>query len=151
MKLGLTMFPTDTSIAPDRLAREAEARGFDSLFFPEHTHIPVARRTPYPAGGPLPEEYAHSLDPFVALAAARPTAERAAACARNESPARGPGQTLQVPSKPIVIRPPSAMRGTRRSPPESARNAFIASASLVTLKYSTFTLRLPKSTRAALV
>jgi probable F420-dependent oxidoreductase len=76
MKLGLTMFPTDTSIAPERLAREAEARGFDSLFFPEHTHIPVARRTPYPAGGPLPEEYAHSLDPFVALAAAAAVTSR---------------------------------------------------------------------------
>jgi probable F420-dependent oxidoreductase len=76
MKLGITMFPTDTSIAPDRLAREAEARGFDSLFFPEHTHIPVARRTPYPAGGTLPEEYSHSLDPFVALAAAAAVTSR---------------------------------------------------------------------------
>lgn len=76
MKLGLTMFPTDTSISPDLLAREAEARGFDSLFFPEHTHIPVARRTPYPAGGPLPEEYAHSLDPFVALATAAAVTSR---------------------------------------------------------------------------
>jgi probable F420-dependent oxidoreductase len=70
------MFPTDTAIAPDRLAREAEARGFDSLFFPEHTHIPVARRTPYPAGGPLPDEYAHSLDPFVALGAAAAVTSR---------------------------------------------------------------------------
>jgi probable F420-dependent oxidoreductase len=70
MDLGLTMFPTDTAIAPDRLAREAEDRGFGSLFFPEHTHIPIARRTPYPAGGQLPEEYSHSLDPFVALGAA---------------------------------------------------------------------------------
>ena len=64
------MFPTDTAIAPDQLALEAEDRGFESLFFPEHTHIPTARRTPYPAGGPLPEEYSHSLDPFVALGAA---------------------------------------------------------------------------------
>ena len=70
MDLGLSMFPTDTAIAPDHLAREAEARGFEALFFPEHTHIPVGRRTPYPMGGELPEEYARSLDPFVALGAA---------------------------------------------------------------------------------
>jgi probable F420-dependent oxidoreductase len=70
MDLGLSMFPTDTAIAPDHLAKEAEARGFESLFFPEHTHIPVGRRTPYPMGGELPEEYARSLDPFVALGAA---------------------------------------------------------------------------------
>ncbi len=70
MDVGLTMFPTDTAIAPHHLAREAENRGFESLFFPEHTHIPIGRRTPYPAGGPLPEEYSHSLDPFVALGAA---------------------------------------------------------------------------------
>src|SRR5437763_374567 len=76
MDLGLSMFPTDTAIPPDRLAREAEARGFESLFFPEHTHIPVSRRTPYPAGGPLPEEYARSLDPFVALGAAAAVTQR---------------------------------------------------------------------------
>jgi probable F420-dependent oxidoreductase len=76
MDLGLTMFPTDTAIAPDQLAREAEDRGFESLFFPEHTHIPIGRRTPYPAGGPLPEEYSHSLDPFVALGAAAAVTSR---------------------------------------------------------------------------
>lgn len=70
MELGLTIFPTDTTIAPDRLAVEAEARGFGSLFFPEHTHIPTGRRTPYPGGEPLPEEYKRSHDPFVALGAA---------------------------------------------------------------------------------
>jgi probable F420-dependent oxidoreductase len=76
MDLGLTIFPTDTAIAPDKLAREAEDRGFESLFFPEHTHIPIGRRTPYPAGGPLPEEYSHSLDPFVALGAAAAVTSR---------------------------------------------------------------------------
>jgi probable F420-dependent oxidoreductase len=76
MDLGLSMFPTDAAIPPDRLAREAEARGFESLFFPEHTHIPVSRRTPYPGGGPLPEEYARSLDPFVALGAAAAVTSR---------------------------------------------------------------------------
>lgn len=70
MDLGLTMFPTDQAVPPDRLAREAESRGFESLFFPEHTHIPLSRRTPYPMGGDLPEEYKRAHDPFVALTAA---------------------------------------------------------------------------------
>ncbi|MDH4147148.1 MAG: LLM class F420-dependent oxidoreductase [Acidimicrobiia bacterium] len=73
MKLGVMMFPTDTGIQPIELAKEAEARGFDSLWFPEHSHIPVSRRTPW--GGregapPLPEEYWHTHDQFVALGAA---------------------------------------------------------------------------------
>ena len=64
------MFPTDLGIQPVELAREAEARGFDSLWFPEHSHIPVSRRTPW--GGsegapPLPEEYWRTHDQFVAL------------------------------------------------------------------------------------
>ena len=70
MKYGLTMFPTDDAIRPDDLAREAEARGFESLFFPEHTHIPCSRKTPFPAGGNLPREYTRTHDPFVALAMA---------------------------------------------------------------------------------
>ena len=67
---GLQMFPTDYSIQPVELARAAEERGFESLFFPEHTHIPTSRKTPYPGMGDLPKEYWHSHDPFVALAAA---------------------------------------------------------------------------------
>jgi probable F420-dependent oxidoreductase len=70
MKLGVTMFVTDRSMAPDRLGREVEARGFDSLYVPEHTHIPVSRRTPAPMGEPLGEEYHRAYDPFVALSAA---------------------------------------------------------------------------------
>ena len=70
MDLGINMFATDYSIRPDELAREVEARGFDSLWFPEHTHIPVSRRTPFPAGGDLPKQYWHSHDPFVSLMAA---------------------------------------------------------------------------------
>ncbi len=69
MRFGITMFPTDLSIGPVQLGREAEARGLDSLWFPEHTHIPTSRRTPAPAGEPLAEEYKRSLDPFVAMAA----------------------------------------------------------------------------------
>jgi probable F420-dependent oxidoreductase len=70
MKYGLVIFPTDYSIRPDEMARAAEERGFESLFFPEHTHIPASRRTPYPAGGELPKEYSHCHDPFVALSMA---------------------------------------------------------------------------------
>lgn len=70
MNFGVAMFPTDYSVAPDVLARMVEDRGFESLFFPEHTHIPSERRTPYPAGGDLPKEYWHTYDPFVALTVA---------------------------------------------------------------------------------
>ena len=70
MLFGVMMFATDYAIRPENLARESEQRGFESLWLPEHTHIPVSRRTPYPAGGDLPKEYWHSHDPFVALAAA---------------------------------------------------------------------------------
>ncbi|MCU1498625.1 MAG: luciferase family protein [Acidimicrobiales bacterium] len=68
MELGLTLFLTDQSIAPVELAREAEDRGYSSLWLPEHTHIPTSRRTPAPMGEPLPEEYRRCLDPFVAMA-----------------------------------------------------------------------------------
>ncbi len=56
MKIGLAIFPTADIQPPDELARMAEERGFESLFFPEHTHIPASRATPYPAGGELPPE-----------------------------------------------------------------------------------------------
>jgi probable F420-dependent oxidoreductase len=70
VKFGVFIFPTDTAIRPDDLAREVEARGFDSLWFPEHSHIPASRATPW--GGqegapPLPEQYWRSHDAFVAL------------------------------------------------------------------------------------
>src|SRR6266516_3325889 len=70
MKYGVAMFPTDYSIQADVLARELEARGFESLWLPEHTHIPASRKSPWPGGAPLPREYWHTLDPFVALGAA---------------------------------------------------------------------------------
>ena len=70
MKYGIAMFPTDYAIQADVLARELEARGFESLWLPEHTHIPASRKSPWPGGGDLPREYWHTLDPFVALGAA---------------------------------------------------------------------------------
>jgi probable F420-dependent oxidoreductase len=76
MELGLAHFLTDYGMQPAELARRAEERGFESLFLPEHTHIPTSRRTPYPGGSELPPEYSHTLDPFPALAAAATATER---------------------------------------------------------------------------
>ena len=71
------MFATDQTMDVVSLAREAEARGFDSFYLPEHTHIPISRLTPPPTGAAeLPEEYKRTLDPFVALAAAASVTER---------------------------------------------------------------------------
>jgi probable F420-dependent oxidoreductase len=76
MELGLAHFLTDYGMGPAELGRRAEELGFESLFVPEHTHIPVSRDTPYPGGGELPREYSHILDPFVALTAAAAVTKR---------------------------------------------------------------------------
>jgi len=77
MEIGITLFATDRSMGPVELAVEAEARGFASLYIPEHTHIPVSRRTPAPTGDPvLGEEYKRALDPYIALAAAAPVTQK---------------------------------------------------------------------------
>ncbi|MEV5428480.1 LLM class F420-dependent oxidoreductase [Streptomyces sp. NPDC052701] len=76
MDIAVTIFLTDETITPTRLARELEQRGFAGLYLPEHTHIPVERTTPYPAGGELPPEYGRTLDPFVALGQAAAVTER---------------------------------------------------------------------------
>jgi probable F420-dependent oxidoreductase len=68
MKLGAFYFPTDYGINIAELAKALEDRGFDSLFVPEHTHIPTSRKTPFPSGGELPKRYSHTHDPFVGLA-----------------------------------------------------------------------------------
>jgi probable F420-dependent oxidoreductase len=73
MLVGAFHFPTDYGIEIGELARALEARGFESLFVCEHTHIPVNRRTPFPAGGELPKRYSHTHDPFVALSFAAAT------------------------------------------------------------------------------
>ena len=70
MQTGVLMFATDYAIRIDELAREAETRGFESLFVPEHTHIPTSRRSPFAGGAELPKEYWHTVDPFVGLMAA---------------------------------------------------------------------------------
>ncbi len=67
MQIGVFYFAVDYGIDPGELAAALEARGFASLYVPEHTHIPVSRRTPFPGGGELPKKYSHTHDPFVAL------------------------------------------------------------------------------------
>ena len=71
MHLGVMIFATDFSIRMDELAVEVEDRGFESLFVPEHTHIPTNRESPWPGGNDLPREYWHAYDPFVSLSFAR--------------------------------------------------------------------------------
>ena len=70
MRFGYLGLNTIEGIRPDTFAAELEARGFDSFWAPEHSHIPVSRQTPYPAGGELPEGYWRMMDPFVSLAMA---------------------------------------------------------------------------------
>src|SRR5688500_6398724 len=69
MDAGAAIFITDYSIGPVELGRALEARGFGSLWAPEHSHIPLSRRTPFPQGGELPKKYYDVMDPFVTLAA----------------------------------------------------------------------------------
>ena len=68
MDVGVFYFPVDYGINVAELAKALEDRGFGSLYVPEHTHIPLSRKTPFPGGGELPKRYSHTHDPFVALA-----------------------------------------------------------------------------------
>ncbi|HEV8531993.1 MAG TPA: LLM class F420-dependent oxidoreductase [Methylomirabilota bacterium] len=94
MKYGVAMFPTDYAIPTDALARELEARGFESLWLPEHTHIPVIRKSPWPGGADLPRDYWHTLDPFVALGAA---------AAVTRTLMLGTGICLVIERDPIIL------------------------------------------------
>lgn len=91
---GITTFPTDYAISPMELAKAVEERGFDSLFFNEHTHIPVSRRSAFPGGGELPQQYSHTYDPFVALGAA---------AAVTSAIRLGTGICLVVERDPIIL------------------------------------------------
>ena len=93
MQFGISTFVTDEGIAPGALARAIEERGFDSLFVAEHTHIPLSRRSPYPAGGELPSKYYRTLDPFITLTAAAVATERLLL---------GTGVALMIERDPIV-------------------------------------------------
>ena len=76
MHFGVSYWPTDYGIDVIDLGRAVEDQGLESLFFPEHTHIPASRRSPFPSGGELPRQYYHGLDPFVALGAVAAVTER---------------------------------------------------------------------------
>ena len=93
MKFGLAIFATDYAPNPGEIARMAEERGFESLVFPEHTHIPVSRETPYPAGGDLPKQYWHLYDPFASCMDAAAATERLLV---------GTGLCLVIERDPIV-------------------------------------------------
>src|ERR1700676_3717577 len=66
MRVGVFYFPADYGIDISELAQACEERGFESLFLPEHTHIPL-NHSPFPSGGEVPKRYSHTHDPFVAL------------------------------------------------------------------------------------
>jgi probable F420-dependent oxidoreductase len=76
MQLGYSSMNTPDDIRPDVLARALEERGYESLWIGEHSHIPVSQRTPYPAGGPLPDAYRRMMDPFVSLTMAATSTTR---------------------------------------------------------------------------
>ncbi|MCZ6647511.1 MAG: LLM class F420-dependent oxidoreductase [SAR324 cluster bacterium] len=94
MKFGISMFPTDYAIHPAELAKAVEERGFESLFFPEHTHIPSSRISPWPGGPDLPRQYWHAMDPFVAMTAAAMVTEKLQV---------GPGICLVIERDPISL------------------------------------------------
>ena len=76
MELGFTSMNTPEDVDPTTLGRALEERGFTSLWIGEHSHIPVSRRTPYPAGGEMPPQYTRMMDPFVSLTVAAGATER---------------------------------------------------------------------------
>lgn len=91
---GVFIFATDYSIGPVDFSLAAEARGFESVFLPEHTHIPASRVTPWPGGADLPREYWHTHDPFIALGAA---------AAVTKTIKLGTGISLVTERDPIVL------------------------------------------------
>ena len=70
MHFGASMFFTDYSMTPQALGKALEERGFESVWAPEHSHIPLSRNTPFIMGGDLPKKYYDVMDPFVTLTAA---------------------------------------------------------------------------------
>ena len=76
MRIGIAFHATDLAMPVPELAREAEARGFGSLYLPEHTHIPVDSTSPFMPDGVVPEPYRRTFDPFVVLGACAAVTER---------------------------------------------------------------------------
>lgn len=67
MYLGFSSMNTINDPNPALLAKTLEEAGFESLWYGEHSHIPMSRKTPYPAGGELPEPYKEMMDPYISL------------------------------------------------------------------------------------
>ncbi len=93
MDIGVFSYNTEYSMPADELAVACEERGYESLWLPEHTHIPASRESPFPGGGELPKEYVHMSDPFIGLAAA---------AAVTKKIKLGTGISLVVEHDPIV-------------------------------------------------
>ena len=70
LNFGTSMFFTDYSMAPGELGKALEERGFESVWAPEHSHIPLSRKTPFPGGGDVPKRYYDAMDPFITLTVA---------------------------------------------------------------------------------
>jgi probable F420-dependent oxidoreductase len=94
VEFGLTVFSTDRSVRPDEVAQAAEANGFDLLYFPDHTHVPVHQGSRWPGAGRMPDAYARIFDPLIATAAALSVTSRIRV---------GPGVCLVAQRDPIVL------------------------------------------------
>jgi probable F420-dependent oxidoreductase len=99
MHIGAAMFFTDYSMSPGELGKALEERGFESVWAPEHSHIPLTRKSPFPGGGDLPKKYYDAMDPFVALMAAAAATQKlkvgTGVCLVNQ---RDPIQTAKLVS-----------------------------------------------------
>ena len=128
MRIGVFYFPTDYGINLAELARALEDRGFDSLFVPEHTHIPVSRRTPFPGGGELPKRYSHTHDPFVALAFAAAATKKLlarhrhlpGAAARSDRHRQGHRHARPAVGRPLRLRHRRRLERRRDGEPRRA-------------------------------
>ena len=115
MDFGAAIFFTDYSMGPVELGRALEERGFESLWAPEHSHIPLSRRSPFPQGGDLPKKYYDVMDPFVTLSAA------AAATTRLRSGRASASSSSAIPSRPPRRSPRSTRSRAAGSSSASAR------------------------------
>jgi probable F420-dependent oxidoreductase len=99
MHIGAAMFFTDYSMSPGELGKALEERGFESVWAPEHSHIPLTRKSPFPGGGELPKKYYDAMDPFVSLMAAAAATQKlkvgTGVCLVNQ---RDPIQTAKLVS-----------------------------------------------------
>ena len=93
MKFGIYISPTDDSLLFGELAAAVEEAGFDSVFLPEHTHVPIATDQPRPAGK-LAHDTFRGADPFIHLTVAATKTERILL---------GTGAALLTERDPIIL------------------------------------------------